>query len=111
MFDEAAFVLQRNGCSGGCFFGNLAQELSDHHEPIRLRLAEHLRFWAGQLAASLDHARTAGYFRPGFRSELAAEAILSLFEGALLYSKTSRKPRAVRSAKRLATGYLEACRA
>jgi TetR/AcrR family transcriptional repressor of nem operon len=111
MFDEAAGRLRRNGCSGGCFFGNLAQELSDHNEPIRVRLAEHLRFWAGELAASLDRARAAGYFRRGFRSEVAAEAILSLFEGALLYSKVSRKPRAVLSAKRLATRYLETCRA
>jgi hypothetical protein len=74
-------------------------------------LAEHLRFWAGQLAASLDRARAVGYFRRGFRSEVAAEAILSLFEGAVLYSKASREPRAVLSAKRLATGYLEGCRA
>ena len=44
MFDEAARLLRQNGCSGGCFFGNLAQELSDHNEPIRVRLAEHLRF-------------------------------------------------------------------
>lgn len=111
MFDEAAGFLRQNGCSGGCFFGNLAQELSDHNEPIRLRLAEYLRFWAGQLAASLDRARAGGYFRRGFRSDVAAEAILSLFEGAVLYSKASREPRAVLSAKRLATRYLEACRA
>jgi TetR/AcrR family transcriptional repressor of nem operon len=111
MFDEAAGLLRRNGCSGGCFFGNLAQELSDHNEPIRVRMAEHLGFWAGQLAGSLDRARARGYFRRGFRSEAAAEAILSLFEGALLYSKVSRRPRAVLNAKRLATRYLETCRA
>ena len=110
MFDEAAGALRQNGCGGGCFFGNLAQELSDHNEPIRVRLAEHLRFWAGQLASSLDRARTSGYFRPELRSDVAAEAIVSLFEGALLYSKASRQPRAVLSAKRLATRYLEACR-
>ena len=111
MFDQAASLLRRNSCSGECFFGNLAQELSNHNTRIRVRLAEHLCFWAGELAAAMDRARAAGYFRRGFRSEAAAEAILSLFEGAVLYSKVSRKPRAVLSAKRLATRYLETCRA
>jgi TetR/AcrR family transcriptional repressor of nem operon len=111
MFDDAGRRLRRSGCSGGCFFGNIAQEVSDQSEALRTRLAEYLRYWADQLAAVLERARRAGYFRPGFRADVTAEAILSLFEGALLYSKASRSARAVESAKQMATGYLEARRA
>ena len=111
MFDDAGRRLRRSGCSGGCFFGNIAQEVSDQSEPMRTRLALHLRYWADQLAAVLERARRSGYFRPGFRADTTAEAILSLFEGALLYSKASRRVRAVESAKQMATGYLEAYRA
>ncbi len=110
MFDEAGRFLRRSGCSGGCFFGNIAQEVSDHNEPLRERVAEHLRFWRGQLAALLERGRASGYFRPEFPAESAAEAILSLFEGAVLYSKASRRTDPVASAKLMATGYLEACR-
>lgn len=78
---------------------------------MRTRLAEHLRYWADQLAGVLKRARRTGYFRPGFKADMTAEAILSLFEGALLYSKASRRTRAVESAKQMATGYLEARRA
>jgi TetR/AcrR family transcriptional repressor of nem operon len=111
MFDEEGRRLRRQGCSGGCFFGNIALEVSDQSEPMRAKVAGHLRYWAEQVACALERAREAGYFRPEFKAEIAAEAILSLFEGALLYSKASRQARAVQSAKQLATGYLEACRA
>lgn len=110
MFEDAASRMRRSGCTGGCFVGNMAQEMSDGNERIRLKVSEHLRFWAGQLASHLERGRTRGYFRPELEVERAAEAILSLFEGALLYSKASREPGAVESAKRMAVGYLEAFR-
>jgi hypothetical protein len=42
---------------------------------------------------------------------VAAEAILSLLEGALLFCKASKSPEPVESAKHLAVAYLEAARA
>jgi len=111
IFDEAGGLMRQSHCSGGCFFGNLAQEASDGNERIRKKVAEHLQAWTTELAAFLERWRRDGYFREGFPPQAAAQAILSLLEGALLFSKASKSPEPVESAKRLAVAYLEATRA
>lgn len=111
IFEEAGGLMRQSHCSGGCFFGNLAQETSDRDEKIRQKVAEHLQAWTAELAAFLERWRRAGYFREGFEPKMAAEAILSLLEGALLFSKASKSPDPVESAKHLAVAYLEATRA
>jgi AcrR family transcriptional regulator len=111
IFDEAAGLMRQSHCSGGCFFGNLAQETADGNEPIRQKVAEHLAAWTAALAAFLGRWRETGYFREGFEPRTAAQAILSLLEGALLFSKASKSPEPVDSAKHLAVAYLEGFRA
>lgn len=111
IFEEAAAVMRQSHCSGGCFFGNLAQETSDGNETLRQKVAEHLQAWTTELAAFLERWRRAGYFRDDFQSQVAAQAILSLLEGALLFSKASKSPAPVDSAKHLAVAYLQATRA
>lgn len=111
IFDEAAGVMRQSQCSGGCFFGNLAQETSDGNERIRQKVAEHLQAWTTELAAFLERWRRAGYFREDFQPQAAAQAILSLLEGALLFCKASKSPEPVDSAKHLAVAYLQAIRA
>jgi TetR/AcrR family transcriptional regulator, transcriptional repressor for nem operon len=110
IFDEAAGLMRQSDCSGGCFFGNLAQETADGNETIRQKVAEHLQAWTTALAAFLDRWRQAGYFREDFQPHVAAQAILSLLEGALLFCKASKSPEPVASAKHLAVAYLEAVR-
>jgi TetR/AcrR family transcriptional repressor of nem operon len=110
IFDEAGGLMRQSRCSGGCFFGNLALEASDRNERIRQKVAEHLEVWTTLLAAFLDRWRRTGYFRDGFEPQSAAQAILSLLEGALLFSKASKSPEPVESAKHLAVAYLEAAR-
>jgi len=111
MFDQAGRWMRERRCRGGCFLGNVAQEASDHNETIRLRVSELLHYWMEQIAASLDRARSAGYFRPDLEPTPAAEAILALFEGALLFSKASRRDGPVESSKRMAVAYLQGFRA
>ncbi len=110
IFDEAAGLMRESRCSGGCFFGNLALEASDRNERIRARVAELLQAWTRALAAFLDRWRAAGHFRDGFDPHATAQAVLSLLEGALLFSKASKSPEPVESAKRMAVSYLEAAR-
>jgi hypothetical protein len=110
IFDEAAAMMRQSHCSGGCFFGNLAQENSEN-EPIRRKVAEHLQRWTSELTAFLERWRRNGYFRADFQPHVAAQAILSLLEGALLFCKASKSPEPVDSAKHLAIAYLEATRA
>ena len=111
IFDEAAGLMRQSDCRGGCFFGNLAQETADGNETIRRKVAEHLQAWTMALAAFLERWRQAGYFREDFQPDMAAQAILSLLEGALLFSKASKSPEPVASARHLAEKYLEAVRA
>jgi AcrR family transcriptional regulator len=111
IFEEAAGLMRQSQCSGGCFFGNLAQETADGNETIRQKVAEHLHAWTTELAAFFERWRQAGYFREDFQPQVAAQAILSLLEGALLFCKASKSPEPVDSAKQLAVAYLEAIRA
>jgi len=111
IFEEAAALMRQSHCSGGCFFGNLAQEVADGNEPIRQKVAEHLDAWTLELAAFFERWRRTGYFREDFQPHVAAQAILSLLEGALLFCKASKSPAPVESAKHLAVSYLEAIRA
>jgi len=110
MFEQAGRGMRERRCRGGCFLGNLAQEASDHNETIRVRVSEFLHYWTDQLAGFLDRARASGYFRPELEPRTAAEAILALFEGALLFSKASRRADPVESSKRMAVAYLEGFR-
>jgi len=111
MFEQAGRGMRARRCRGGCFLGNVAQEASDHNETIRVRVSEFLRYWTDQLASFLDRGRASGYFRPELEPRPAAEAILALFEGALLFAKASRRADPVESSKRMAVAYLEAFRA
>jgi TetR/AcrR family transcriptional regulator, transcriptional repressor for nem operon len=110
MFEQAGRWMRERRCRGGCFLGNVAQEASDHNEKIRLHVSGSLRYWTEQLAFFLDRARASGYFRPDLEPKQAAEAILALFEGSLLFSKASRRPDPVESSKRMAVAYLEGFR-
>lgn len=110
MFEEAAKGMRRRRCRGGCFAGNLALEASDHSESVRTRVATLLRFWVAEVAGLLERGRASGFFRRDLKPARCAEAILSLFEGALLFSKASRQPAAIESAGEMAVGYLQAFR-
>jgi TetR/AcrR family transcriptional repressor of nem operon len=110
MFEEAARGMRRRRYRGGCFAGNLALEASDHRESVRVRVAQLLRFWVREVARLLERARASGYFRRDLDPTPAAEAILSLFEGSLLFSKASRRPGAIENARDMAIAYLEAFR-
>ena len=110
MFEQAGRGMRERRCRGGCFLGNVAQEASDLNETIRVRVSEFLCYWTDQLAGFLDRGRASGYFRPELEPRTAAEAILALFEGALLFSKASRRADPLESSKRMAVAYLEGFR-
>ncbi len=107
IFDETIESMHASSCSGGCFVGNAAQELSDEHEEIRVRLAEVFAFWVDQLAAFLDRSRAFGRLRADFEPRQTAEALVALFEGAVLLAKARKDSNPLASAKAVAVGYLE----
>lgn len=111
MFTETAEGMKQNHCSGGCFVGNLAQELSDHNEKMRERISEYFNFWGQHLAGVLDRARATGYFGAELEPAKAAEAIVSAYEGALLCCKAKKQTCCLDSAKDMVLRYLQGFRA
>lgn len=111
IFTAAAHGMKATRCGQGCFVGNLAQEMADHHEPLRKRSAEFFRYWQDQLTVLLLKSRRRGLFRRELDAGLAAEAIVSLFEGAMLQAKTFRNAAIVRNAGRVAAHYLQSFQA
>jgi len=107
MFQEKTVKMRESQCCQGCFMGNLAQELSDYNERFRAKISEHLQFWSGQLAGLLERARIKGYFKKEFKTSESAEAILSLLEGAILFSKASKRVSALENAEKMAVRYLQ----
>ncbi len=111
MFDGAAQGMEKSGCSGGCFVGNMAQELSDYNENLRHKVASYMHLWSQRLADYLDRWRTKGFFEASFSPSEAALGILSLFEGAMLLAKSTRNVEVLAHSKQLALRYLDASKA
>jgi TetR/AcrR family transcriptional repressor of nem operon len=110
LFDRTMEGMEECGCCGGCFIGNLAQELSDHSEALRERLSNHFESWHKQLANFLEEHKASGYFQSTFDPDAAAQAVLASFEGALLIAKATRRAAALANARVMAVGFLDASR-
>jgi TetR/AcrR family transcriptional regulator, transcriptional repressor for nem operon len=107
LFDNTRRGMQKQGCCGGCFIGNIAQEVSDSSEAVRQEVAAHLKAWHRQLTTYFSRHQAAGYFHRDFNASAAAQAVLCLFEGALLFAKATRDAQALGHAKRMAISFLE----
>jgi TetR/AcrR family transcriptional regulator, transcriptional repressor for nem operon len=110
MFDQASGGMKESGCSGGCFVGNMAQELSDYNETLRCRVAEHMQRWREQWAKFLDGYRERGYFRSDFNAQQAASGLLSLFEGAMIFCKANKTVEALQDARSMAVRHFQSFR-
>ncbi|OGS04197.1 MAG: hypothetical protein A3G41_03970 [Elusimicrobia bacterium RIFCSPLOWO2_12_FULL_59_9] len=111
MFSDYAARMEKEGCFKGCFIGNLAQEISDENEKMRHEISKLLVFWVEHFAAFLERHRVAGYFRGEMNSKGAAQAMVSLLEGATLVSKAQKNVEAMNNAQAMASTYLKALKA
>ena len=75
------------GALCGCPFGNMALEMSTHDEPIRRKLDDIYRAWAGYLEAALDEAIERGDLPPT-DTKAAAESVVAYMSGVALLAKT-----------------------
>ena len=111
MFEDIAACMDKSACSRGCFIGNLAQEMSDHHEVLRKRMSDFFGQWKACLTEYLKGWKSEGYFKKEFRPESAAEAILSAFEGSILFCKAEKNVSAVQSTKLMVIHFLKSFKA
>ena len=87
----------------GCFFGNLALELSAQDEIIRQKLQSIFQTWGDYFECVLEKAVTAGEL-PQIDPKAAAQTILAYFEGVALLAKVNNDPGMV---ERLASGAVQ----
>lgn len=90
MFLDAASFYDGNGCKAGCFIGNIALEMSDVDEKFRERVGRFFTAWTASVAECLQRCRDAGYFAPTLDPQSAAEALVSLYEGAIMQARARR---------------------
>ncbi len=111
LFSQNEENMKTSGCCRGCFIGNLAQEMSDQNETLRVKISDYFDFWTLQLASFLERAKAQRIFKKEMDPKESAQAILALLEGATLFSKAHKKVHPFRNARKMAVAYLEGLRA
>lgn len=95
------------GCGiRGCYFGNLALELSINSEVVRRALEGVFREMRGAMTGLLLQAREAGEIDPGIDPQQAASLVLALIEGAVMMAKTTQDDGEARRALEFIKGWL-----
>lgn len=107
MFDEGAKFFQGIGCKAGCFVGNIALEMSDRDEEFRSRVGAFFAEWAAGMAACLERGKKSGYFKPTLDSKASAEAIVALYEGAVMLTRCQRDAKIFKRVGAVARSILE----
>ena len=77
----------------GCPFGNLAQEMSAIHEPLRQTLSDFFSTCADKLEECFENGKTAGELRADLPSRQLAEFVLAQLQGSFLLRKTHKDTR------------------
>ncbi|GAB6042072.1 TetR family transcriptional regulator C-terminal domain-containing protein [Endothiovibrio diazotrophicus] len=104
-------LCSEDGCEiRGCYFGNLALELSINSEPVRRAVSDVFEGVRGSFAGLLQQAREAGELNTAIDPQQAASLILSLMEGAVMMAKTAQNDREARRALAFIKGWLAPAR-
>ena len=91
LFQRQGRALKISGYKGGCPFGLLANELSDHHPGFRLKLDAVFDSWSREVQAVLNKAQKEGKMRKSIDAEAMSRFIIALLEGSALLAKTKKK--------------------
>ena len=107
MFTEAGQFYDGIGCKAGCFIANIGLEMADVNEQFRKRVGDFFKEWSAGMAACLEKAQAAGRFDAAFDPQAAAEAVLALYEGAVMLARTRRDATVFDRVGKLARAILE----
>jgi TetR/AcrR family transcriptional repressor of nem operon len=99
------------GCSDfgelGCPFGNLAQEISSIHEPLRESLSMFFGACTEAMEQCFEEGKQAGIFKQELPSRQIAEFILAQIQGAFLLRKTHKEPKVLENSFEVLLGLLK----
>lgn len=79
-----------SGVTGGCFIGNMCQEMSDSSEVIRLKVRQLLRNNTEAIEAVLEEARRQGSLSSPQPSSVLAEYLFNAWEGTVMRMKAAK---------------------
>ncbi|MEW6439917.1 MAG: TetR/AcrR family transcriptional regulator [bacterium] len=80
----------------GCPFGNLAQETSALHEPMRESLSAMFRACTEAAEKCFEEGKKTGVFQADLPSKQVAEFVLAQIQGSFLLRKTHKEPELIR---------------
>jgi TetR/AcrR family transcriptional repressor of nem operon len=107
MFEEGAKFFHGIGCRAGCFVGNIALEMSDQDEEFRTRVGRFFAEWAAGMSACLERGKKAGYFNDSLNAKAVAEAIVAMYEGAIMLTRSQRDAKIFKRVGTVARSVLE----
>ncbi|MDQ3259404.1 MAG: TetR/AcrR family transcriptional regulator [Pseudomonadota bacterium] len=87
---DVATSIEEEGCTRGCFLGNMTQEMAGQNDRFRVRLNEIWDGWKRIIAESLREAKAAKELKRDSNVDLLAEFIIIGLEGGMLRSKVSK---------------------
>jgi len=93
MLDCLIKTARQTQCEGGCPLGNLAAEMSDHHEEFRVKLARIFEAWRHVVEQTISAAQRRGEIAPDVDAEDVAFLVLSTIEGGILLAKVDHDVR------------------
>jgi TetR/AcrR family transcriptional repressor of nem operon len=91
----------------GCPFGNLAQEISSIHEPLRESLSLFFAACAEAMEQCFEEGKQAGVFQQELPSRQISEFVLAQIQGAFLMRKTHKNPEIIENNFRVLRKLLE----
>lgn len=89
-FEALHDVLRSHWFSRGCMWGNLANELADHSDAVRVELADGLARWSDMVAALVAEAQRNGETAAAGDSEVLGRFIVNSWEGAVTRCRVVR---------------------
>ncbi len=79
----------------GCLIGNLGLEAAEHSEALRERLGQGLAHIVARFAATIAEGQRDGQFRADIPADELASALMSAWQGAMLWMKVHRSGAAI----------------
>ena len=87
---DLAASIEEEGCTRGCFLGNMTQEMAGQNDRFRVKLNEIWDGWKRIIAECLREAKAAKELKRDADVNLLAEFIIVGIEGGILRSKVSK---------------------
>ena len=87
---DIAASIEEEGCTRGCFLGNMTQEMAGQNDRFRVKLNEIWDGWKRIIAECLREAKAAKELKRDADVNLLAEFIIVGIEGGILRSKVSK---------------------